>query len=161
MAKFASLFPWLRDLFPPSQGVGFQPTEVSEDVSLIHAVYQGTERLGAALSQSITGGGAVTSVQTPAVGSGFYWYVLACGCWHDDTTARNMWLSMQGTSSWALAEAGRAMPINVQLPSPRAFIVPSHQTVQAEVDGLAAGKILRLRVLYFNIPLGQPAIPSP
>lgn len=161
MAKFAKLFPWLREMFPPSQGVGFQPTEVSEDVSLVQQVLTGTEGLGTALAQTIIGGAGVVSAVTPAVGSGFFWYVLAAGAFHDDPVARDMWISIGGTSVWVLGEGGRAMPTNVPVFAPRAFIVPSHQHVRAEVAAIAGGQKVRLRILYLQIPLGQPAVPSP
>lgn len=161
MAKFSQLFPWLRTAFPPAEARGFQPSEVSEDVSLVHDVFQGTDFLDKALSVNVVGTAGSKNVDAPSVADGFYWYVIACGIFHDDPVARESLVVINGPSTWPLVSAGRALPTNIFLPVPRAFILPTHENLRGNVPALAAGQKITIRALYFRISLGRTAVPSP
>jgi len=161
MAKFAQLFPWLRDLFPPSEARGFQPSEVSEDVSLVHQVHQGTDLLDKALSHNLTSVAGTAFIETPEVDTGFFWYVLACGVKTNDATARLLTISLAGTTTWPLASTRTAYANNQAHAVPRAFIVPPFQKIRGEANAIGGGQSVILRVLYFKIALGLPAPPSP
>jgi len=162
VAKFAALFPWLRDLFPPSEARGFQPSEISEDVSLVHQVHQGTDFLDVALTVNVSSAAGVAQVFSPVVDDGFYHYVIACGMNHDDPTSRRASVGIDGTTIWPLVdtEGVQVIPSFHFLSVPRAFILPTHQRLQARVNTIAAGQVVTLRALYFKIPLGSPAPPS-
>lgn len=162
MAKFSSLFPWLRTLYPPAEARGFQPSEISEDVSLVHQVHQGTDFLDKALNLNAIGTLGAVNADGPDVESGFYWYVIACGAFHDDTTDRELEVTIRGAAAtWPLASGTRIMPADVFVVVPRAFILPTFQRLRGAVPSITAGKRVVLRALYFKIALGLPPVPSP
>lgn len=162
MAKFSELFPWLRISFPPAEARGFQPSEVSEDVSLVHQVYQGTHILDRALSHNVNGTLGATSVLTPVVPVGKFWYVVACSALHNDAVARQLQISIIGTTAWGIASEPAVFLTNQALTVPRAFIVPTHQGLRADVfPAITGGTRVTIRALFFEIDLGLPAIPSP
>jgi len=160
VAKFSGLFPWLRTLYPPAEARGFQPSEISEDVSLVHEVHVGTDFLGTALSQALSATAPILFIESDVVPVGFFRYVIAFSGLHNDPTARDITLSISGTSIWA-AESALSWTRNVHLATPRAFIVPTHQRLRVEVNALATAQTVSLRMLYFDIALGLPAVPSP
>jgi len=162
MSKFSELLPWLRTLFPPAEARGFQPNEVSEDISLVHQVHQGTDFLDRALSELVVGAAGVDVINSLPVDAGFYHYVVACHLEHNDTTDRNATIAMAGTSEWGLAASGAgAISRNIFLPVSHAFILPTFQNIRGDVVSLAATFVARLNILYFRIPLGLPAPPTP
>lgn len=166
MAKFSELLPWLRTLFPPAEARGFQPSEVSEDISLVHQVHQGTEILDNALVLNLSSAAGVTFIDGPTVPDQFYHYVIAAGGFHNDgATARELFLQISRSApaaNFPIATAREiTFPSTQYIASPRSFIVPSDYFLRLSVPAIAVGSLVTLRAIYFEIPVGLPAVPSP
>lgn len=164
MAKFSQLFPWLRDLYPPAEARGFQPSEVSEDVSLVHEVYRGTDFVTPPQSIAVSGGAGATFIDQPTVDEGFYHYVIACSAFHNDTvTDRDISIQLRTPVpvNIGIASSPRPTPANVFVVVPRSFILPTFQALRASVPAIGGAFTVTLRTFFFRIRLGSPAVPSP
>jgi len=162
MAKFSQLLPWLRQLFPAASQPGLQPSEVSEDVSLVHEVYQGTDFLTEVIEEAVTSAAGVAFIVTRDVPAGFYWYVLACHLFTDDPTGRFGGIFISGATDHGIAgEPTGAISAGEILSVPRSFIVPPNHRISASLNAITAGDTVSLHALLYEIRLGLPPPPSP
>lgn len=162
MGEFQKLLPWLRVLFPPSKATGFNPFEVSEDVSLTHLVFNGSDRLQEFFTFAGSAAAGVATITAGAAPADKFWFVFAASCFHNDPIARDMWLSLVpvGLNPSELAVSTRAVPTNVPLATPRPFIVPPRTQVRGSVVAIAAAQIISLRFQYLELDLGEPPPPA-
>jgi len=164
LAKFSRRFIWLKNLFPPATAINIQPGEFGEDVSPVHQVLNGTDRLGQFFEFTGNGAAAATVMDSGAAPANKYWFVFACSLDHNDPVARELRVSLRttGAGTHGLASSGAtANPTNQPITVPRAFIIPPRVAIRGESDAMAAGQFLRMRFLYLELDLGEPAPPSP
>lgn len=148
-------------LFPPAEALPPQPGSVSDDISFVHQVLQGTERLEDVRNENVSAPAGILTVDGPTVPDTKYWYVFACSAQHDDGTARRLFISMihDGAIRVAIMDAansGAVQPQNVPLAVPRAFLLPPRSNLRADVTVIGGANILNLRYIYLELDLGEP-----
>lgn len=163
MGIISRRFRWIEKLFPPAAAGPINPSVLSNDISLIHPILNGTEDLGQLQGFVGVAAAAATLFDSAVVPDEKYWFVLACGVTQDDPIARELIIHMidQAGNSQPLAASDRAIPTNHWLSVPRAFILAPTFKLQVLADAMAAGQRMRFRFAYKELDLGAPAPPSP
>lgn len=160
MGVIARRFRWLEILFPPAQADPPNPSVVSADISLVHQVLSGTERFDEAAIATFTSPAGVAFIDSVPVPAGKYHYVFACSAFHNDPVAREVGIFINLVNDFAIASSGRAVPINRPITVPRAFTMPPRSKLRANVDAIAAGQSVSLRVLSLELAIGEPVPPT-
>lgn len=156
MPLIARRMRWLQLLFPPAEAAPPNPGSLSDDISLVHEVLPGTERLAEYQEVNVSGAAGVNLVVAPTVPDDKYWWVFAASMFHNDTvTTREAEIQLLGAASVTVAQAGRALPANIQLPAPRPFIVPSRVAVRATVAAIGGAFVVTLRMFYMELDPGE------
>ncbi len=158
MGVISRRFRWIEQLFPPAASGPRNPSVISNDISLVHPILNGTESLDEVKGFVGVAAAAATLFDSSIVPDGKYWFVLACGLTHDDPVARELIIHLidKPGNSQALAASSRAIPKNHWLAVPRAFIMPPTFKLQAIADAMAAGQRMRFRFSYKELNIGAP-----
>ena len=148
----------LNLLFLPQEPRRVMPDEIAEEIVLTHPAQPPTATFFERLQRDqAVGGSAVTTVDLPGAPADRYFYVMACGAFHNDTTVRNMRLLI-GSSALGYSEIaasavvqGNQQPLAVG----RAFLVPPGLNIRFTVDALSAPFVLTVRATFVEYLLAE------
>lgn len=152
----------LRATFNIAGGEQAAPTELSDTIQPVYAIFAAAGgSLGiTGLQEEVDAGAAgVRVAASSAVPSGFYRWVHAIFCFHNE--AVNHTLSLVLSKSAALGGGGAVMSnatvSNTQglgAAVTRNIIVPAGYFLRAEIDALGVGNVLTLVFEFLQLPLG-------
>jgi len=151
---------WLELLFPPGQAAPPNPSEVSDDIVLVHQVLTGTERLTQFQEFNVTGGAGSNTATGPAVPADKWWYVFAAGVFHNDPLPVEMALHMRSDITAlevCVIAAERAVPTFARLGAPRPIILPPRCNLFGRTIGIAGAQQVTVRGIFIEMDLGEPA----
>jgi len=152
----------LQLLYIPQEPRRVMPDEIAEEIVLTHPAQPPTasflERL---FRNQVVGAAGVSTVDLLAPLEGRYFYVLACGAFHDDTASRNMTILL-GSSTLGYTEllATFTAGTNKSGTIGRAFLVPPGLNVRFSLNALVTPFVLTGRMTYSELLLAEnhPAI---
>lgn len=157
MARIAKIVPWLKKLFPPAGGISPSATEIGDFITLTHELLNGTDRLNEWIVFSASSAAGVANHASGQAPIDKYWYVFAASCTHNDPVDRQLNLQINVTGlQVGIASTHVLVPAGVQLSAPRRFILPPRSGIRVIADTVAAGQVVKLKMLYMELDLGEP-----
>lgn len=147
----------LQTLFLPQEPRRVMPDEIAEEIVLTHPAQPPTASfLERIFRNTVTGAATVTTVDLPSAPSDRYWWVQACGGFHNDTAERRLTILL-GSSTIGYSELtqGSRLLQNDSQAVQRAFLVPPLLNIRMTANGLAATFVLTLRSLYVELLLAE------
>jgi len=155
-------FNFLNEIFPPAGSLPPQPGSVSDEISLVHQVLNGTDRLEEWRFFSAAGAAGVKFVISGQSAADKYWSTFGLETFHDDPVALDGWFSLvpDGSSPVAIQTSDRAIPTSIHFGCTRRIIIPPRTAVRVDFPALAAAQVIILRFQYLELVPGEPAPPG-
>lgn len=164
MARFSQLLPWLRVIFPPADAAAqLNPSEVSEDISLVCSVYHGTElmrpgSLNVVTATSVVGVEFVELI--PAVPQ-LLTAVHFLDGGHNDATSRVIFFEISlGDFNTVIVITPRIFAVtNERLSPERTLILPPNTALVFRATAISVGNVVTAHAAFSRFEAGKPVQP--
>lgn len=144
----------LQTIFIPAEPKPVMPSEVSDEIVLIHPAVPPMVALkeGKFFHAAVTGAAGVATVDGPQVPTDRYWWVQTCDVRHDDGTARLISLEMVDTvpNIVVIFSEQTTRASNAPAPMARAFLLPNDTFLRGRLNAITAGNFVSIRFFYLE-----------
>jgi len=162
VARFAQILPWLRRIFPPADAAGqLNPSEISEDVTLVHLIYTGTELLAQGVLEHANvfgtlGANSAVLIPRDAINTIVVFYATVT---HNDPTAQFTFFELQVQN----------FPLQLPVTNPvsvaqnrehvigRVIIVPQNSELILRAESIGGAALLSGQAYFARMAPGRPA----
>lgn len=140
----------LPAVFIPQEPRRVMPSDIAEEIILVHTVQPPTASFPATNNANVVGAAAVIQVDSNQPAPSHYFWCHAISGEHNDPVARVIGISLRhvaNNSNVSLVEpASRTQ--GQQLATTRSILVPRGWVIRVNANALAAGQVLTLRMMF-------------